>query len=478
MSDSVQIRAVKGVVWNIVDKIGAQFIQLVFGIILARLLMPEDFGLIGIVTVVYLISRTFVESGLSTAYIQKKEVNDADANTVFYTNLLISIVFYGIIFFASPLIAKFYEKPILVNLTRVMALVLLINAFNIIQIAQLTRNIDFKRNTIIHLSAIFSSGIIGITTAYYGMGVWALVIQNISNRAITSIGLWMTSKWKPAFQFSIESFKEMFSFGSWILFSSIIRVVFDNIYILVIGKVFSIGQLGFYTKAKNYQKISSQELTRAVSLVAFPIFSSIQDNKEKLRNTMKNFLQQTYLILTIMLVLIIVVAKPFVIVLLTEKWAPMIPYLQLLCISGLLFPLHQVNVQVLLAQGKSKLNFNLSLIKNLLRILNIIIMYRFGIIHIIFGEIILSFIALYINTWFTKKYINYGLYQQVKDISMIIIIGVLAGLLSCSLHLLTSNLLVLLFTISALAISSYTALMYFLNRNLLLKSINSLKLRK
>jgi O-antigen/teichoic acid export membrane protein len=333
----------------------------------------------------------------------------------------------------------------------------------VIQIAQLTREVDFKRKTKVTLIATLISGTSGVTAAYCGFGVWSLVIQNLLNRFLITSGLWLTSKWKPAWKFSKESFKNMFSFGSWILFSSIIRRIFDNIYVLTIGKFFSAAQLGFYTKSKQFQRLSSEQFSQAVGVVAFPMFSQLQDDKIKLQHAMKKFLQHSLIFITPLMVTLIVVAKPFVILLLTEKWAPMIPYLQLLCVIGVLYPLHAVNIQVLIAQGKSNLNFRLDLIKNFLRIINIAIMYRFGVIYIILGELTLSFIALSINTYFTHKMINYSLIKQLNDIKKIIIGSIIAGFFGYCISIQFDRLFIGFFVGIIITFSAYVLFQYFLN---------------
>jgi teichuronic acid exporter len=472
MASSIKEKSVKAVSWNLIERFGLQGIKFVLGIVLARLLTPEDFGLIGMITVFFAVAQVFISSGFGAAYIQKKEVTDVDANTVFFTNLAVSIVLYGVLWLAAPAIANFYEQPELIGLTRVMGLILLINAFNVIQIAQVTRNVDFKRKTKVTLLATILSGTVGITAACYNYGVWSLVIQQMTNRFLTTTGLWITNKWAPSLQFSKESFKSMFSYGAWILGSGIIKTVFDNIYILTIGKFFPAAQLGFYTKSKQFQSLASKQLSGAVGTVAFPVFSQLQDNKKRLQNGVNRFLTHTLIFTIPILITLMVVAKPFVILLLTEKWAPMIPYLQLLCIVGLLVPIHAVNIQVLMAQGKSNLNFRLTIIKNGLRIINIFAMYRFGVMYIIMGEIFVSLIALIINTYYTNKLIHYGLLNQIKDIKEIFAGGLIAGIIAYFVSNHFNNLWIVFFIGSILTIIIYLLIQYIINRKLLIEILN------
>lgn len=471
MTSQLKEKAVEGIIWNFIERFGIQGMNFILSIILARLLTPADFGLIGMITVFFIIAQVFIDSGFGKAYVQKKTVSNIDASTIFYFNLIVSVLLYGLLWVAAPLIARFYEHPILIELTRVMGLVVIINSFSVIQIAQLTRNINFKRKTKVSLIATIFSGISGVASALYGLGVWALVIQNMTNRTLIAFGLWFTSKWKPTRQFSGSSLKEMFTYGSWVLFTGLIKNVFDNIYILTIGKLFPIAQLGFYTKAKQFQQFSSAHIAGAIGVVSFPVFSTLKDDKKKLQNSLKKFLQHTLILLAPLSIILMVVAKPFVILLLTQKWAPIIPYLQWLCIKGVLYPIHLINIQVLLALGKSKLNFNLNIIKNGLRILNIIMMYRFGVLYIIIGEVIISFIALLINTWYTHKLIDYGFLKQSRDIWKILLSVTIAGFFGLVINIFTNNLYNQLFLGIIIMALVFFCLQYLINRKLFNETI-------
>ncbi|MEA2107188.1 MAG: lipopolysaccharide biosynthesis protein [Bacteroidota bacterium] len=471
MTSTIKKKAVKGVVWTITEKFGVQGIRFVLGIVLARLLTPEDFGLVGMVTVFFTLAQVFVESGFGQAYIQKKTVTEIDANTVFYTNLVISIIVYAILWLTAPYIARFYNQMELIEITRILGLVIIINSFVIIQISQITRNVNFKKKAKITLISVLISGLAGVISAIYGLGVWSLVIQQMTNRLLFAIILWITSKWKPSLNFSFKSLKSMFSFGSWILLSGIIRKFFDNIYILAIGKFFPASAVGFYTKAKQFNSKASQELSNAVGVVSFPIFSVWQEDKIKLQNGMRKFLKHTMIFVMPLMVVLIVVAEPFVILLLKEKWAPMIPYLQLLCLAGLLYPLHSVNIEVLKAQGKSKINFKLNIIKNILRIVNILITYRWGVLYIIFGEVIVSIISLIINTYYTKKFINYGLFDQFKDIYIIILGALIASITGYIISSLFINLWYILFAGTLATLSIYIVFQYIFNNKFFIETI-------
>ena len=450
--------------------------KFVSGVVLARLLTPADFGLIAMIMVFFAVAEVFINSGMGMAYIQKKEVNDTDADTVFYTNLGISVVVYIILYLGAPFIAGFYNQPQLVDLTRVMAFVVVINAFNIIQHAQIARDVNFKKLAKVNFFSALLSGSIGITSAYYGLGVWALVLRGMMDRIFVTTGFWMTSAYRPKRQFSKQSFKSMFSFGFWVLLTSIIRKIFDNIYILAIGKFFPAAQLGYYTKAKQFQKMLTSIIGAAIGSVSFPVLAKLQDDKKRLRSGMQKFIQHSMFYMFPLSVGFIIVAEPFVILLLTDKWAPMIPFLQLLCVAGIFYPLHAINVQSLTAQGYIRLSFKLEVIKNSLRLLNIVVTYRYGVMYIILGEVILSIIFLWLNTFYIKKYIGYGLIQQMKDIGLIILIGVFSAAVSYYLIRYIFTDLFLIFICSVVLFSIlYLVLNFMFNKIMLQSNIQIIK---
>lgn len=424
-------KALSGVFWNLIEKFGVYGIRLFLTILLARLLSPADFGLVGLVTVFFTVAQIFIEGGFSTAYIQKKEVTQLDADTVFFVNLIISIIFYVFLWLLAPTISRFYDQPQLVYLIRVMAFSLLVNPFIVIQVARLVRNIDFKLRTKLMLGATILSGMFGIYAALSGYGVWSLVIQQLSKTIIFASALWVFIKWRPSFRFSATSFKEMFSYGFWILSAGIVRTLFDNIYILVIGKYFPVAHVGYYTKSKQLQMLAANQISSAVGLVSFPMFSKMIGDEKRIRNAMRRVLNNTMLVVIPVLLIMIIVSEPLVLFLLTDKWAPMVPYFEILCFIGMLYPLHSINIQVIQSQGYSRLNFFLNVFKNSLRIINVFFFIRYSILHILYGELVLSVVSLFVNTIFTKMKIGYGLSAQLRDISNVVFSAILAGLISC-----------------------------------------------
>lgn len=474
MSDLKQ-KSIDAIIWNLIARYGNQIVGLIIGVILARLLTPADYGLIGMISIFFALAMVFINSGFGTAYIQKKDATETDASTIFFFNIFVSTLFYILLWFSAPLIAKFYDQTQLVSLTRVASVILIINSFGMMQITKLTKDVNFKRKSVISLSSTIVSGVIGIIAALNDFGVWSLVIQQITRSLTNVLGLWLFYNWKPKLIFDLESLKSLFSFSSWILLSGLIFTIFNNLYILVIGKLFPIAQLGFYTKAKGYQQVVSQHPTSAISVVSLPVFSKLQDDKIALKNSMRKFIQHTLFFIALISAILMVVAKPLFLFLLTEKWLPMVPYFQLLLIVGILYPIQLFNVQMIVAQGRPKLKFNIEIIKNLLRLANIVIMYRFGVVFIIYGEIIVSILALFINGYYNKKFINYGTLEQLKDQKstfVVVIPSILIGFFI--LNYLETDLLKIFIGV-LIVLMSYFGLFYILNKKILFENINLIK---
>lgn len=475
MANNLRQKSIDGVIWNLLEKIGVRLIKIVLGVILARLLTPADYGLIGMITVFFVISNVFIDSGFRLAYIQKKDANEIDASTIFFFNLFLSIIFYCLLWMMAPLIANFYEQTELIELIRVMGVILIINSFGIMQIAKLTKEVNFRKKTMIMLSSAIISGVAGITAALLNYGVWSLVIQGLVNASFLTLGLWIFYKWRPLILFSIESLRSLFSFSSWALLNDVIRTLFDNFYVLVIGKYFPPAELGFYTKANQFQGMVTKQMPYAVKAVAFPVFSQLQDDKLRLKNAMRTFSQHTFFFILPISAILIVIAEPLFLILLTKKWSPMVPYFQLLLIAGVWYPLHTINVQVLIAQGKVRLNFKIDMIKNILKITNVIIMFKYGVIYIIYGDIILSFIALMINTFYTKRFVDYGLIEQLKDISTIFLISIGLAMLAMPMtNQFENDYLKIIITVFFIT-SFYLIGIYFFNKKLFFDNLNIIK---
>lgn len=428
MADSLRSKTLHALSWSFLESVGLQGVRFVIGIVLARLLFPEQYGLIGMLTIFMAVAQSFLESGFGAALIQKREATPTDICSIFYFNIVVGVAAAGLLCLVAPWIAAFYNQPILTPLTRALSLSIVINSFGLIQTTILTKQVDFKTQTKVSLIAGALSGIIGVILAAAGFGVWSLAIQQISSTLFRTIFLWFFNPWRPALIFSLTSLREMFSFGSRMLASGLLNQIFDNIYLLVIGKLFSATDLGFFTRAKTLGELPSQTLSGMVGRVTFPVFSTIQDDPARLKKGMKKALTTLVLVNFPMMIGLAVIARPLVLVLLTEKWAESIPYLQLLCLLGVLFPLHVINLNLLQALGRSDLFLRLEIIKKVLIVINIAVTVRWGISAMIYGMIAMSIICYYLNSYYTGVLIGYPIREQLRDLSSYLIMTVLMGI--------------------------------------------------
>lgn len=403
--------------WSFVDNMASQGSNFIIGIVLARLLVPRDFGLIGMITIFIAISQSFIDSGFSQALIQKKDCTQADYSTVFYFNLIVGIIFYLLMFFTAGTISAFFKEPQLKLIVQVLGINLIINAFTIIQLTQLTKRIDFKLQTRISILAAIGSGIISIVMALKGFGVWSLVAKSVSQYALKSFLLWFWNGWKPSWLFDKKSFREMYAFGSKLLISGLIDTTFKNIYYLVIGKYFSAIELGYYTRADQFQSLPSQNLTGVIQRVSYPVLASIQNDTVKLKSAYQKLIKSTMFFSFILMIGLATVAKPLILVLIGVKWLPSVIYLQLLCFAGMLYPLHALNLNMLNVQGRSDLFLRLEIIKKTIFVPIIIIGVMGGIKILILGMLAGSIFAYFINSYWSGKLIGYSSLDQLQDIA-------------------------------------------------------------
>ena len=335
---SLKQKTISGLKWSFLDNTVNYGIQFIFGLILARLLDPKEWGLIGMLTFFIAISQSFIDSGFSQALIRKSNCTNSDYSTVFFFNLAVGVLFYFILFFSAGPISRFYKEPQLFLLLRVLGLVLLINAATIIQRTILTKNINFKLQTKISIIASLSSGAISIILAYKGFGVWSLAIKTIAQNLITSVLLWIWNRWMPIIIFSKASFREMYGFGYKLLLSGLISTIFRNVYYLIIGKFFSATELGYYSRSDQFTNIPSSNITSVIQRVSYPVLSSLQNDALKLKKGYQKLIKSTMFITFVLMIGMAAVAKPMIIVLIGNKWLPALPYLQLLCFTSMLYP--------------------------------------------------------------------------------------------------------------------------------------------
>ena len=420
---------IQGVSWSFAETLANQGVRFVIGIVLARLLSPREFGLIGMTVFFTAISQSFIDSGFSQALIRKINVQNKDYCTVFYYNFFIGILFYFILFFSAGPLSIFFNEPQLFLLVRILSLILLINSLGLIQRTILIKNIDFKLQTKISAISSLTSGAIGIGMAYSGWGVWSLVWMTVLHSLITTALLWIWNSWRPSLLFSMTSFRDMFNFGSKLLASSLIDITYRNIYYLVIGKYFSAVELGYYTRADEFRNIPSSHFSAIIGRVTYPVLARIQNDDKKLLLGFKKILTSTVFISSIMMIGMAAVSKPMILVLIGEKWMSTVPYLQLLCFVGLFYPLHVLNLNILKVKGRSDLFFRLEVIKKFFAIPIIILGIYFGIKLMIVGMIINSIFAYGLNSYWSGKLIAYPTKEQLADIAPSILLAIIMGIM-------------------------------------------------
>jgi len=416
MTERLANKTIIGIFWSFTDRFAHQIIGFVVLVILARLLLPAEFGLMAMLTIFIAVSQVLIASGFGEALIQKTDATHIDECSVFYFNIGVSVFLYSVLFLGAPLIADFYNMPLLEPMTRVLSLNLIINAFGLIQVALMVKRVDFKKQTVVSLTSSIVAGLAGITMALSGLGVWSLVWQAILGNLLRVALLWRVHRWRPAWAFSLTSLRGLFGFGSKLLCIGVIDQTFKNIYLMVIGKLFSPADLGFYARAQSIQQLPVKDIAISSDLVSFPVFSSIQEDKARLKRGLRQGLMMQAVLAFPIMIGLACVAEPFVRVLLTDKWLPCVPYLQLLCLAGLLHPMSVINISALKAQGRADLFFRLEIVKKALIVVAIAVTYHWGIMAMIVGQVATSWIGYYLNSYYTARFLDYSLKDQIVDV--------------------------------------------------------------
>lgn len=413
---SLKKQAISGLIWSGAQKFGALIISFVANLVLARILSPEDFGNVGILLVFTAVCQACIDGGFGAALIQRKTVSNTDYSTVFFWNLIVAIVLVTVIFFAAPLIASYYNSDLLCDILRIQSWALFINAFSLVQTAKLTKELNFKILATRTIVAALIAAIVAIILALAGCGVWSLVVKEIVNAAVGAVLLWSFCKWHPSFTFSVESFKKMFGFGSMIFVSSIVDTLYRNIQSLIIGRAFSIRELGFYTQAKKMEEIPIQGGTTVLTQVLFPVYSSIADQRDYMKSVVrKNVILVTFFSFPVMMLLILV-AKPLLTILFTDKWSESIPLFQILCVEGLFFPLNCTNTEIFKAIGRGDVYFILQTAKRIISLIIILYSVRFGLYTMMWTVAATGVLFYIVNIIFTHKVFNYRVGEQLADI--------------------------------------------------------------
>jgi teichuronic acid exporter len=457
---SLKAKTTKGMVWSAIDKFAAKAGQFVIGIVLARLLMPEDFGLIGMLSIFIAISQSFIDSGMGSGLIQKKNRTDTDFSTVFLFNLTVSVVFYLVLFFTAPFIAKFYDMPQLVLLTRVLSINIVISSLAIVQRSKLTINIDFKTIAKVNVASILAGGTVAMVLAYIGWGVWALVVQRLVSSFVSTGMFWLLSKWQFTILFSRQSFKELFGYGSKLLLAGLYAQTMHEIYNITIGKAYSASELGYYTRARAFAEMTAGTVTAILHQVTFPVLASLQDDKERMVSVYSRLIRMSAFFVIPAMTMLSLLAEPLVRLLLTDKWIPVIVLLQWMSFARIFYPISVINMNILNAIGRSDLFLKVDLSKFPIAVLALVITIPLGVKAMVIGHVVTSFISFFINAYMPGKMFGYGALKQLKDMTPVIIAVAIMATIVLLVNLFLEGLWAKLIIGGLMGITSYIFVCY------------------
>lgn len=441
MDTVLKQKTISSILWSLVQRFGVMIISFCANLVLARLLTPDDYGVIGMLLIFISVSNTFIDGGFGAALIQKKEPTQEDYSTIFFWNIFISVILTSILYISSPLISEFYRLPLLSDVLKVMDTVLVINAFSVVQTNILQKKFEFKKLATINIIANIAASILAIVLALRGFGVWSLVFRYLSCSLVISIILWITTKWKPMLTFKFKSFRTLGKFGGMVLLANLVETIYTEFQGLVIGRAFSAKDLGYYTQAKRLEEIPTLGISSAVNQASFPMYARLQDNKVALSLAVRKYVRALSLLVIPLYFLFILVAEPLITILFTEKWIESVDLFKILCLVGMIYPINTVNTNVIKSLGKGKLYFNLQLCKRVLGIALILFSVRYGLSAMMWSLVITSYIIFIVNAIFSDKLIGYSFIRQIGDAFMPFAISII--------------ILCLVYPISLLQINSY-----------------------
>lgn len=425
VEQSLKDKTVKGTLWSGIDNVAQLGVAFIVSVVLARLLTPDDYGLIGIITIFTTVCNTLINAGFTSALIRKKDATDDDYNTVFIVNLIASLILYIVVFAGAPLIADFFGRLELVALVRVTTLVMIIGALAMVQQTRLTKRIDFKTQTKITLISSITSGVIGICMALLGFGVWSLVVQQLSVQTLRTVLLWLNNKWKPGFKFSSQNFHELFGFGWKLMISGLLDALWKELYQVIVGKFYSSATLGQYTRAKQFSALFSNNLTAVIQRVTYPVLSNIQDDKERMVTAYRHIIKVTMFVTAVSMFFLGAISEPLLYCLIGPKWHDAAIYLPLICIGGALYPLHAINLNMLQVQGRSDLFLGLEVIKKTIALGPLFIGATVGVMPMLWANLFTGIIAYFLNSYYSGRLLGYNSWMQLKDISKSFLVATL-----------------------------------------------------
>ena len=465
--ESIIQKTYKGFIWSALEEISGQIAHIIIGIILARLLEPSTYGIIGMLSIFMAISNSIIDSGFGKAWIQNKNRTQVDYSTVFYINITIALIAYSILFLFAPIIANFYKMPILTIVTRVISIKLLFCSLQLVQTTKLIIELNFKVLLKVRLFTTIVSGFVGISLAYYGFGVWSLISQSLMSSFLDTILIWSISKWHPSICFSKASFRKLFGFGSKLLITGLYGPIFSNLSSLIIGKFYSATSLGLYSRAKTLVSPPFTVLTSIISRVTFPVLSSIQNEDERLANTYRILIKQTYFLVFPLMFGIIICAPLFTEIILTHKWIECIPYMRVSCIGLTFYPICAYNINLLLVKGRSNIHLRLDIIKKVFSILIIIFSSFFGVLAICYSSIISSIFSWILTAYYSGKLMNLTLKTQIFDITPSFVQAVIMGCLIYLIKFIPINSIIILILQIFFGVVIYFLLSLFFNKECL-----------
>ena len=477
----VKSRAVTGVIWKLMEKVGMQFMQFVIQIVLARLLLPEDYGIVGLLTIFITLSDVFLKQGFTTALIQKKDADELDFSSVFIVNILMAFVIYAILFLVSPLVSVFYNEERLTAIMRVLSLNVIVGAFSAVHNAIMSKELEFKKSFLRSLSSVLTQGAVGISFAYMGFGVWSLVFSKIAATVVGTVVICATVKWKPKMMFSLKRLGSLFSFSSNVLFVNLLNTAFNNIHSLIIGRYFHKAELGYYQRGQQFPSVMMTAVDGSLNEVIYPTLSKLQDDLGKVKTALRRSMKTSMFLVMPLLFGMMAVSEDMILVLLTEKWLPCVPYVRLSCIVCAFWPL-SARRHALNALGLSKITFKLSLISKMMTLVFIFICIPYGIYAIMLGTIFSSSVGVWLTSYYVSKHIHYSIKEFVLDIlPPVIISGIMFVIVSILGQLLTVNVYIKLCFQIAAGAALYVGLSKFFNAdsfNYVIKMVNGIVKKK
>lgn len=474
-SEFLRDKAKKGFIWNTIERLSSNGISFIVTIILARLLSPDDYGIITMPAIFLALAQVLVDSGFANALIRKPNLTEKDLSTSFYFNIIVGLLCYIILYISSPFIANFFNTPILSQLLKITSLVLFINSLGIVPQALMTKRLDFKTQAVIALTSTMLSGIVGIWMAYRGYGVWALVCQQVSSALLRVVLLWLFCHWRPLLIWSNESFSYLWSFGSKVIIIGFLDTIYNNIYAFVIGKFYNAKDLGNYTRALQFADLPISNLNGIIQRVTLPLLSEIQNDHNRLSSIYLNIIRFcAHLIIPIMLGLV-AIAQPLIIVLLGYEWSGCVLIFQILCIAKIWTPFNAINMNLLQVKGRTDLQLNLEILKKMVITIILVLTIKRGIIVLVGGYAICTFIAFIINTYYTKRLIGVTLWKQLQVIIPSIIISLIMLFIVLLFNMIDMNMYLKLVANIMLCLIIYGGLVYFFRKNIMKEMISLLK---